>query len=117
MSSPPTSLPFLQMHPAPWSARGKFRAIVPVVTVDLSCFTGSLAEKQHPQQTQVITSYDNQGKDSPRPVASPPAPICLSLLSKPEPRQGKRQTFFSVLWMLEHPLRLPLLLPASHGKQ
>lgn len=38
-------------------------------------------EKQHLQQTQVITSYDNQGKVSPLPVTSPPAPVCLDLLS------------------------------------
>ena len=41
-------------------------------------------EKQHPQQTQVITSYDNQGKAPPLPVTSPPAPVCPDPLSWPE---------------------------------
>ena len=69
------------------SAQGKFHPTLgPMVTACPSCLpsTGNLVEKQHAQQTQVITSYDNQGKFPPLPVPSPPAPVCPDLLSWPE---------------------------------
>lgn len=88
------------------------------VLLSLSCSTGSLAEKQNPQQTQVITSYDNQGKGFTTPCGLSSTSCVSGSVVQARDSKCRAQTggnrAFSAPGRLEHPL--PLLL-TSQGKQ
>lgn len=78
MSSPPTSLPFLQTHTAPCSAWGKCHHGPSghrrsVLLQQEAWWRKSILNR--PRSSLPTTT---KVRDSPLPLASPPAPVCLS---------------------------------------